>query len=302
MKRAVLYFAFLFAAFNYGNAQTSTYYPLPDSSTVWIGKTWVSDGSSLVDETFYNVYISGDTTIGPHTYHKLLKNGMETCAFCPTPGGTTFYGHYYGVFRQDIPNRKVYTYEYGKDTLAYDFNLNAGDTLSGSVLLIGPTVYIQSVDSVMIGSQYHKRYWINGCSYSLIEGVGSTFGLHDYITCPFEAGADLWCMQTNGSTAWSNGSGSCALLGTEEREQPRDQLFITQNPFSTETMISSEAGFRNATLLLYDSSGQMIKQIGNISGKSYLLQRDELPNGIFYLRMVQSGRNPIAEKLVIIGN
>ena len=75
--------------------------------------------------------------------------------------------------------KKVYFFENGNDTLAYDFNLNIGDTLPVTCLNVLNNNYVQSIDSVLVGSQYHKRFWIsddNSINYaSLIEGLNNIF-------------------------------------------------------------------------------------------------------------------------------
>jgi hypothetical protein len=227
---------------------------------------------------------------------------METCAWCPTPGGTTYYGLFYGVFREDIPGKKVYTYQYGKDTLAYDYNLNAGDTLRGSVLLVGPPdqVYIQSIDSVLVGTNYHKQFWIGGCTYSLIEGIGSTFGILNPIICPFETGSDLWCFRQNDSVAWSSGpSYYCELITNIGEVQENSSITISENPFTEQTTLKCSQNFNNATFLLFNSSGQLLKQFRNISGSEYQLRRGELKTGMYYLRVFENGKDPVALKLLI---
>src|ERR1035437_6479350 len=73
-------------------SQTNVYKPFPDSNIIWVGTAWFySQGTNYCDVyDDYNLYISGDTTLGNNTYHKLFKN-RHYYANCPPPG---FY--YYG--------------------------------------------------------------------------------------------------------------------------------------------------------------------------------------------------------------
>jgi hypothetical protein len=244
MKKISIILTILVLTLVVGQAQTNVYHPFPDSTAVWIGTNWSGGGTGMLNYDDYNLYISGDTTIGSFIYHKLYRNGATSCWPCP-PSYNYYYGQYAGAFRQDIPNKKVYLYQYGNDTLAYDFNLNVGDTLATTCLTyFHPNHYVQSIDSVFVGSQYRKRFWIDGCTYALIEGVGSMFGAFDYIVCPFEGGADLWCMRIDNQIAWTYSTGSnCGLTSINKNSIAENKISISQNPFSTETTLTSNSNF-----------------------------------------------------------
>ena len=115
--------------------QTNVYHPFPDSNAVWIQNSdgWYGTACWIYHDQ--NLYISGDTILSGHSYHKLYLNEYvsEFCAPPNTPFPPFYsFGRYYGAFRQDIPNKKVYLYNEGlaePDVLAYDYNLNFGDTL-----------------------------------------------------------------------------------------------------------------------------------------------------------------------------
>ncbi|MCD4747660.1 MAG: hypothetical protein K8R58_15300, partial [Bacteroidales bacterium] len=171
MKKLLFSVIYLFIFYS-AEAQTNVYHPFPDSNVVWVGTSWYNYPPTDVIYNDYNLYISGDTIIGSNIYHKLYQNGY-IWATCPPPG-YYYFGQYFGAFRQDSANKKVYFFENGNDTLAYDFNLNIGDTLPVTCLNVLNNNYVQSIDSVLVGSQYHKRFWIsddNSINYaSLIEG------------------------------------------------------------------------------------------------------------------------------------
>ncbi|MEO6902522.1 MAG: T9SS type A sorting domain-containing protein [Bacteroidia bacterium] len=300
MKKISIILTVLVLTLMVGQAQTNVYHPFPDSSAVWIGTSWSGWGTDKLNYDDYNLYISGDTTIGLFSYHKLYRNGVTHCWPCP-PLYNYYYKQYAGAFRQDIPNKKVYLYQYGNDTLAYDFNLNVGDTLATTCLTYWqPNHFVQSIDSVLVGGQYRKRFWIDGCTYALTEGVGSMFGAFGYIACPFESGADLWCMRINNQIAWTYSTGSsCTLTSINKNSIVENKISISQNPFSTETSLTTTYNLINSTLSIYNSSGQLVKQIKNIFGQTITLHRDNLVSGIYFLRLTQDNKIFAIEKLVI---
>jgi hypothetical protein len=285
------------------HSQTIVYHPFPASDANWIGRHLA--GTYEQEQNDYDLYISGDTVIGPNTYHKLYQNGHVS--FWPPTSGPTYnyHGKYAGAFRQDIVNKKVYLYKDGVDTLAYDYNLNVGDTLPPTCLTfsLSSRPYIRSIDSIIVDNQYRKRFWINGCNYALIEGIGSTFGAFEWIVCPFEGYDNLYCVKLDNQIAWtsSNGTG-CSVTSISENSVVENKVIITQNPFSTMTTLIFSVNLKNSTLLIYDSSGKLVKQLKNISGNTITLHRDNLSSGIYFFRLNENDTIIAAEKIVITDN
>ncbi len=300
MKKHSLILTILLLALTAGHGQTNAYHPFPDSHAIWIGTYWYYDPSSgCVVNDDYNLYISGDTTIGTYLYHKLYKNGYMSAPPC-LPPGFYYYGQYWSAFRQDSTNKKIYLFKNGTDTLAYDFNLNVGDTLPITCLSVGFNNYIQSIDSVLIGNQYHKRFWLSNNYAALIEGIGTTLGAFVPIAPPFESGNDLWCVRINNQIVWTSSQGNdCSLTSIRENYVNENQILIFPNPFSLTTTLKINGNFTNAILTMYDAYGQQVKQIKNISGQTITLHRDNLPSGLYFLRLTENNKTFAIEKLLI---
>jgi len=86
--------------------------------------------------------------------------------------------------------------------------------------------------------------------------------------------------------------------GIEEKSFNR-QISANPNPFSSSTIISTGKMLENAGLILYNDCGQKIKQIGNINGNSFLLQRGNLPAGLYFLRLTENDKTVAYGKLMI---
>jgi len=83
-------------------------------------------------------------------------------------------------------------------------------------------------------------------------------------------------------------------------ETYNDNVFsIVPNPFSFFTSIRTNEAFNEATLVLFNSYGQQVKKIGYISGQSIKLYRDNLPIGLYFLRLIQDNKVVGTEKLII---
>lgn len=98
-------------------------------------------------------------------------------------------------------------------------------------------------------------------------------------------------------TLWRH---DCTTTGMESINQSSSFLLsIYPNPFSTQTVLQTDILFHNGTLTVYNCFGQTVKQIKNISGQTITLQRDNLPSGLYFIRLTQDNKTITADKLII---
>ncbi|HEY5122755.1 MAG TPA: T9SS type A sorting domain-containing protein [Ignavibacteria bacterium] len=81
-----------------------------------------------------------------------------------------------------------------------------------------------------------------------------------------------------------------------------ETISVYPNPFFSETTLQSDKIFKDATLAVYNSCGQQVKQIKNISGRTIILHRDNLPSGLYFIRLTQDNKKITTYKLVITDN
>lgn len=74
---------------------------------------------------------------------------------------------------------------------------------------------------------------------------------------------------------------------------------IFPNPFYTQTVLQADNILQNATLTVYNSFGQTVKQIKNISGQTVTLYRDNLTSGLYFIHLTQDNRQIITKKIII---
>ena len=74
---------------------------------------------------------------------------------------------------------------------------------------------------------------------------------------------------------------------------------IYPNPFSTHTIFQTDLFLKNATLMVENCFGQTVKQIKNINGETITLYRDNLPNGLYFIRLIQDNKIIKVDKLII---
>jgi hypothetical protein len=74
---------------------------------------------------------------------------------------------------------------------------------------------------------------------------------------------------------------------------------IYPNPFTSRTTLRTDIFLNNATLSVYNCFGQVVTKIENISGQTVTLFRDNLPSGLYFIRMTERNKIIVADKLVI---
>jgi hypothetical protein len=94
---------------------------------------------------------------------------------------------------------------------------------------------------------------------------------------------------------------SCSLIftGTNKYSELISEFKFFPNPFSNQTTFEVSERIRNSTLTIYNSIGQRIKEIKNLSGESVILERNHLPNGIYIVQLTRNGKVIATEKIII---
>lgn len=292
----------LFAVLSYTFSligQANTYYPFPTSTAVWnfnVQAVCTSSGSTVED---YSIIINGDTTINSLTYHKLYtpfvqRNVSGICAVANDG--------YKGAIREDVTNKKVYIIwpQETTDFILYDFNLQVGDTITGALQMSGVVDTVISIDSALVGNTYRKRWNINSCyNISIIEGIGSTFGLIEKSPGCFTDFADfsLTCFQQGSQTTFPNTSSNCqTITSTIENTVEKQEIAIFPNPANGEIQLDFK-GRRIKEVQLFNILGELIdvRQATNTN----LMRIDNLPTGTVIVVTIDEGNQRTYHKIII---
>jgi hypothetical protein len=76
---------------------------------------------------------------------------------------------------------------------------------------------------------------------------------------------------------------------------------IYPNPFMTYTTFHTDVVLNKATLSVYNSFGKIVRQIKNISGQTIVLNRDNLPSGLYLILVTEDNKVLTSNKLIITG-
>jgi hypothetical protein len=116
-----------------------------------------------------------------------------------------------------------------------------------------------------------------------VVATSSSFTVKDYA---FQSTPDA-CIQSGQS-----------ILGINENSK-KDMFSIFPNPCNSSTTIQTIGNLNNATLTICNLFGQTLMQVNNISGQTFSLSRDNLPNGLYFIRLTKESKIIAVEKLII---
>ncbi len=302
MKKLLLIITFFISTNLF--AQTSVYHQMPDSDAIWNYHFYADcQGLGIADE-YYSLTITGDTLINGQVYQQ-LNNPYVLSFSTGLCGGLV--AEYKGAYREDTVAKKVYFIQAFNTTeeLLYDFNLQVGDTVQGylEAFATDPDT-VQTIDSVLVGGNYRKRWNINSCyDISIIEGIGSTYGFYQ-----FSPGCDpdfpnyvLDCFIQDGSSIYPSASSSCDLItGIKSTESISSKINVYPNPSQGFLNISVDPNFEIKDLRLFDITGNDVwhQQVFN----RQTITLDNLAGGVYILTATDRMNRKVNKKIIVCPN
>jgi hypothetical protein len=144
-------------------------------------------------------------------------------------------------------------------------------------------------------------YWAGATdkylALKLIVGSNTYYG---WARLDFLAGSGSFTLK---DYAYNSTPNACIQAGQTtlrmNENTPKKIISVFPNPFSSSTTIRIIENLKNATLTIYNAYGQLLKQINNISGQTISLSRDNLPNGVYFIRLIEENKINATEKLII---
>lgn len=285
----------LFVLFNTMVLNAQEYIEFPDSNTTWkITKVNYPDLTNNIPLDEYSILTStaGKKWINNIEY-TVFKNEQES------------YNDYPDTILVRENNKVIYYYNLTdlSEKVLYDFNMNIGDTIN---LEFQPdfVLTVQDIDSVLIGSKFHKRFVIvepdefgghelYSKGLSIIEGIGSDQGVFYHYNYLHISGGEYHfdCFTKNDTSYSINGDGEFDLDGVmcaftfdinEEEEIGRVFYEIANKRICLEML-------DNVNALSYD----IVNVLGQIvqSGKlQECIDVSRLNNGLYVLKCTTPNR------------
>ena len=265
--------------------QTNIYHPFPESGAIW-RMEWGEQSCFLngLPQAEYRYIMNGDTLINSAIYHQIYRE-VALPYFCGPfyPNGAG----YMGGIRQDTIIKKIWylPFDSTSEKLLYDFSLTVGDTLPKFICdLYGyQNTTISSIDSILIGTNYQKKFNYSGGQ--IVEGLGNLAGLFEMshidltpqLLCFIQDSIELYKLNT-----FIN----CDLVTnivSNKNEMFSIELF--PNPFHSYANLKSNNYYSNSILVIYNQMGTVVKKIP-IYSKDQVIERNNLNNGVYFFQLI----------------
>ncbi|NVO19479.1 MAG: peptidoglycan DD-metalloendopeptidase family protein [Bacteroidetes bacterium] len=120
-------------------------------------------------------------------------------------------------------------------------------------------------------------------------------------TLPTVAGTYNFEAKYNGMMCSKSFTIECGTAGISENKSG-SAIYAYPNPLYSSTTLWSDKTFKNAILTIYNSFGQQVKQIKNISGQTVTFHREYLPSGLYFLHLIEGDEIYTTYKLLITNN
>lgn len=141
-----------------------------------------------------------------------------------------------------------------------------------------------------------------GCNESSVNFSTNSFTIPSIAGIP-SASTNFTTTIISGSTSltYSSSTHCSSNLPTLINEVAfiNTKINLYPNPFTTVATLRSDIPLKNATLLIYNSYGQVVMQIKNINGQTITLARNNLASGLYFLQLTEKNKTFYKDKLVI---
>ena len=302
---------------NLANAQAWIYHPFPYVNAIWNFQNvdyspngnWgpcngVNTNVCYID---YRYRFSGDTIVAGQKYANVYCDVSYLQCPCGPSQHQFVPAGYVGGIRNDTLNKRVYAIQYangfGTEYLLYDFNWLVGDTF------IQCNNHIAVIDSVLIGSNYRKRF-ITSDSSKFIEGIGNVGIYNNGFSAEFFWSAcgltmspnTIFICYTDSTENYILDSWNCYpyILSSIEIPIPNPGIRISPNPFTSLTTITFDETQKNTSLTVTDVLGNIILQSTIINQQSKTIDMSGYAKGVYFVRIVSAGSttNVVNRKMV----
>jgi hypothetical protein len=271
------------------NTMAQQYQPIPDSNAVW-------DIVFFRDPAFpdlppyhshFKYSIKGDTILDNFLYSKIFRTLINVQ--CSNDTSVSLYG----FVRNDVINKKVYYHsiDNNAEELLYDFDLQIGDTLQGSVFL-NDYWTVGVIDSIPVHDVFHKRYEILLNSYFLgyylIEGIGTSLGLFERVV-EFWPIHDLRCFTLNDNLVYTSQYATECGLETDTcfvdvEEVAKTVARVYPNPANSYVIFELHTKIPVGTITITDFTGRPVTSFP-MTGEKTVWQMAGVKPGVYLFRL-----------------
>ncbi len=265
-------------------------FPLVGENKIWSEVDCMNFGPC--ETHFYK--FQGDTVLEANSYKKLYTSSDSL--------QSSWY--IIGAMREDSAH-KVFFSDLTEEYLLYDFSLNKGETLYANFRGCQFEMTLDLLDSiVLLDGEIRKRYnFSSWTTDTWIEGIGSINGLVNVglQMCTADVYTQLNCFTENDSLKFQNSYFSSCYISTVglTKDISIENIALSPNPFTTAAILKVPFYLTNCKLSIYSVSGKLLRTYPNLSGKEFLIERNDLNPGLYFLQLTESNNTKRICKMII---
>ncbi len=270
MKKVIITF---FCIAHLSTILAQQYIPFPLENTTWVGRDFFVSNATPQYNYWHFIVKGQDTLINGIAYKKIEKKGIRN-----------------NIAAIREKDKIIYIREDDKDTILYDFNIRVGDTLNGRIyrypLTRGNKVIVKTIDSILIGDKYRKKYKLNitGIGFGeLVEGIGCLCGFIP-IFQGLDQGGYLDCYSVNDVAIFGGRNGKCDLVSNKEIIKNLAQVQIFPNPVVNKSFLKMPEDVSIDRATVYDVLGRMVKSYDVTNAPLEILKKD-FSKGVYFVHI-----------------
>lgn len=288
------------------NGYTQSYHKLIRENVYWDEATFL--GSAICSyDNIKRVEFSTDTTIGSHSYKKMIEYNfynLEPGPFCPPFAIDTVANNSSVFLREDSINQKVYITNSSiapAEHLLFDFSLEVGDTFVNTYGVSAIYLVVKTDSFQLFSGEYRKRIALikttdNTDTAYMYESVGSSQGLFNGLGEAIGGWNSTLCVKENNLAVWGT---ECNYFFTNLRGEKELELEISPNPVADYIHFQFPDG--NNDISIFNSQGQMVYSTRESSSESSF-DVSFLPPGIYFASVKDTkGSTILLRKIVKAG-
>lgn len=257
-----------------------------DNSPYWRMRSTCAFGLPCLAVNEFAHFTDGDTLIDNIAYKKLKTLNVSSFEWqggdpvnpeC-NGGDTSLFLNC--LIRQE--NKKVFMRDLaGNESLMYDYALELGDTLPSTVIHPQTDLVVTSVDSIEINGVQHMRFQVEGsANFTLIEGLGTNYGLLESVYPMLECGYTFNCFWENGIPVYLIAENGCNLvLSINKTSKGSSNGKVYPNPFDEFVYLEGVA----KPLSVYDLTGRCIPFASTAFGNALQIELLQAGPGVYFL-------------------
>lgn len=247
--------------------------------------------TNSIGDTLWTKSIGGSSDEQGYCVQKTLDNGFIICGATKSFGAGGYDAYLVKVNSNGLVQWSK-TFGGLDDEFANEVSLTSdgGFIIAGSAESFGSNGhdgYLIKTDSVG-NLQWYKTFGGTNADYAY--SVKQTFD-GGYVFVGIR-GNNVYLVKTS-----SNGS----IIGIHEilSSKSLDDLAIIPNPTNANATLVLNSDYENYSIVITNSFGQIMQTHENISGQTFVFKRNNLTNGIYFIKVVSKNKNIQTKKIIL---